>query len=216
MEIQNPFKPEMMENNLKQPRACLSYAIYAVTMFIGIISFLYPFLLPAVIQKTPIGEARSNETPFMLTLLLILCIMVLIYEVQGAAINTKLIALLGILVAINSTLRFIEVAIPAPAGFTPIFTLIILTGYVFGGRFGFLMGAMTLFVSAIITGGIGPWLPSQMFAAGWVGMSASLLLPINQRLNLIDTKGEVFVLAMFGFFWGLAYVFFGGWLMEQL
>ena len=37
------------------------------------------------------------------------------------------------------------------------------------------MGALTLFTSAIITGGVGPWLPGQMFVAGWVGMSVRLL-----------------------------------------
>jgi energy-coupling factor transport system substrate-specific component len=39
------------------------------------------------------------------------------------------------------------------------FLLIILTGYVFGARVGFLMGALSLMVSALITGGVGPWLP---------------------------------------------------------
>ena len=52
------------------------------------------------------------------------------------------------------------------------FAPLILGGYVFGARFGFLFGAFALLVSALITGGVGPWLPYQMFAAGWMGLSA--------------------------------------------
>ena len=39
-------------------------------------------------------------------------------------------------------------------------------------RRGFLTGALALLASAIATGGIGPWLPYQVFAAGWVGVAA--------------------------------------------
>ena len=106
----------------------------------GVILFIYPFLFPAITQKSTFGQARLTEMPLLLTLLLALCLVVLLYEVQGQAVDTKLLALLGILVAINSALRFMEIAIPGPAGFSPIFFLIILTGYVFGGRFGFLLG----------------------------------------------------------------------------
>ena len=65
------------------------------------------------------------------------------------------------LVAVNATLRFLEVALPGPGGFSPIFPLIVLAGYVFGGRFGFLMGALTLLVSAIVTGASGPGCPTR-------------------------------------------------------
>ncbi len=34
------------------------------------------------------------------------------------------------------------------------------------------MGVYTIVVSALITGGVGPWLPYQMLVTGWVGMSA--------------------------------------------
>ena len=68
-------------------------------------------------------------------------------------------------------------ALPGPGGFTPIFVLIVLAGYAYGARFGFLTGALTLAVSAIVTGGVGPWLPYQMFAAGWVGLTPAARCP---------------------------------------
>jgi len=157
-------------------RRVLSFAIYGLTAIIGVIAFVYPFLIPSA-QSAVMGQTHAT-TPLMLTVLVGLCFVALLLETQGEAVNAKFVALLGILVAMNSALRFLEVAIPGPGGFSPIFFLIVLTGYVYGGRFGFLMGALTLLVSALITGAMGPWLPYQMFTAGWIGMSAPLCRPL--------------------------------------
>ncbi len=189
-----------------------SLSIYVAATLSGMLVLLYPFFLPAVSRQIAFGTLRAEQMPMMMTLLLGLCLLVLLFETQGPMVNTKLIALLGILVAINSALRFIETAIPGPGGFTPIFFLIILVGYVFGGRVGFLMGALTMLVSALVTGGVGPWLPAQMFTAGWVGMSTPLLHPavnaLTARIIKRDTtaiKPEILLLAVFGLLWGLLY-----------
>lgn len=193
----------------------LSFAIYLATLGSGLLALLYPFFLPSLSQTGP-GGMRSGELPVLMTLLLALCLLVLLYEVQGQAVYGSgrpaavVIALLGVLVAINSALRFIETAVPGPGGFTPIFFLIILSGYVFGGRFGFLMGALTMLVSALVTGGVGPWLPNQMFTAGWIGMSAALLRLLIPRSaiaqgNLHRLRHVILLLAGFGFAWGFLY-----------
>jgi energy-coupling factor transport system substrate-specific component len=189
-----------------------SWLIYLVATVSGMLVLLYPFFVPAASKQGGIGAFRAGEMPAMMTLLLGLCLLVLLYEAQGQAMNTKLIALLGVLVAINSALRFIETALPGPGGFTPIFFLIILVGYTFGGRVGFLMGALTLLVSGLVTGGVGPWLPGQMFTAGWVGMSAGGLKRILQPwLSRISHDAqwrinpEIILLAGFGFLWGFLY-----------
>ena len=49
--------------------------------------------------------------------------------------------------------------VPAVAGFEPVFFLLIPAGRVMGRGFGFVLGVLTLVVSAMITGGVGPWLP---------------------------------------------------------
>jgi len=189
----------------------LSIAIYLASLGTGLLALLYPFFLPALAQ-TGSGGMRSGEMPFLMTLLLSLCLLVLLFEVQGqgsARPTAMVIALLGVLVAINSALRFIETAVPGPGGFTPIFFLIITGGYVFGGRFGFLLGALTMLVSALVTGGVGPWLPNQMFTAGWVGMSAALLRYIVPRKAIGQDRARlqkaVLLLAGFGFLWGFLY-----------
>ncbi len=183
----------------------LSYSIFLTATGMGLASFLYPFFIPVLNQQGAPIHARAGEAPLMYTVLLGLCLLVILFEVQSQTVDAKLIALLGMLIAINSLLRFIEVAIPAPGGFSPIFFLIILVGYVFGARMGFVMGALTLFTSAIVTGGVGPWLPSQMFTAGWVGMSAPLVRWMVQLLHAERTRIEIIFLAVFGALWGLLY-----------
>ena len=188
-----------------RPVQILSGAIYLLTTLIGLAAFLYPFWLPTIQQGTAMGQARAGDSPLMLTLLVGVCFVVLLLEVQGQATSAKVIALIGVLVAINSILRFIEAIFPLPGGFSPIFFLIIATGYIFGARFGFLMGVLTLLVSSLITGQVGPWLPYQMFTAGWVGMSAPLCRPTVWMFNGEGRGREVLVLALFGGFWGLVY-----------
>ena len=53
------------------------------------------------------------------------------------------------------------------------------------------LGCTTLFASAIITGGVGPWLPYQMFGAAWVGLIAGLLPRVRGR-------AEIVMLAVYG------------------
>lgn len=183
----------------------LSFLIYSLTTIMGLVAFLYPFWLPAIRQSSGFGTAHANDSLFMLMLLVGVCFIVLLLEVQGEAVSAKLMALLGILVALNSLLRFIEVAIPGPGGFSPIFFLIIVSGYIFGGRFGFLMGALTLLVSTLITGGVGPWLPYQMFTAGWAGMAAPVCRPTVLLLQGENRWPEIAVLTLFAAWWGLLY-----------
>lgn len=61
-----------------------------------------------------------------------------------------------------------------------------------GRGFGFALGTITLFSSAVLTGGVGPWLPFQMIAAGWFGFGAGCL-PAGLR-----GRAEVFALAAYG------------------
>lgn len=178
----------------------LTGAIYALSALIGVAALAYPFLLPQVATTTA-AAARTGEAPLLTLVLLMLVLAVMLLEVQGQAVNAKMVAALGVLVAVTAVLRFLEVAVPGPGGFSPIFAPIILAGYVFGARFGFMMGTLTLLASALITGGVGPWLPYQMFTAGWVGLTAGWLPhPRSDRLQLL-------LLIAFGLLWGLAYGF---------
>ncbi len=183
----------------------LTVFIYGLTTALGVIAFLYPFWLPSLAQGNGMGLAHSSDAPLMMTLLVGLCFAVLLLEVQSNGMSAKVLALLGVLVAMNSVLRFAEVAIPGPGGFSPIFLLIILGGYVYGARFGFLLGTLTIFVSGLFTGAIGPWMPYQMFVAGWTGMAAPLCRPIVRSIRVEGRLGEIIILAVYGAVCGLIY-----------
>jgi energy-coupling factor transport system substrate-specific component len=189
---------------LKHLHRLLSAAIYGLAGVIGLVAFTYPLFLGQLQQVegaggSEMGGIRLTDAPVLTMVLLILCLVVLLVEVQGQAVNAKIVAALGVLVAVASVLRFLETAIPGPGGFSPIFVPIILAGYVYGARFGLLMGTLTLLTSALLTAGVGPWLPYQMYAAGWIGMTAGWLpRPGNKRVELL-------MLAIFAFVWGLLF-----------
>jgi energy-coupling factor transport system ATP-binding protein len=58
--------------------------------------------------------------------------------------------------------------------FKPVVTMVIISGVCFGGETGFLVGAVTGFVSNMFFGQ-GPWTPWQMFAFGIIGFLAGIL-----------------------------------------
>ena len=196
-------------------RRALSVAIYVLCTAIGVLAFIYPFFLDTRATGS-IGVAHGQDAPLVTAALVGLSLAALLVELQGQAISAKTVAMLGVLVAITSVLRFVEVAVPMPGGFSPVFVPIILAGYVFGSRFGFLMGAFTLLVSGLITGGVGPWLPYQMFAAGWVGLTAGWLPHLmNCELRIANCESRIThhalritdygLLCLFSFAWGLLY-----------
>jgi energy-coupling factor transport system substrate-specific component len=110
--------------------------------------------------------------------------------------NAKLIAVLGVLTAANAVLR----GVPGPAGFTLVFILPILCGYVYGPTFGFLLGVFSLAVSGFLGFGVGPWLPFQMFAAGWVGLFSGWLPRLKNH-----PLAEALMLAGWGMILGFAF-----------
>ena len=172
--------------------------VIVVASFVGLCGFLYPFLLPAVAQGGNEARARASSAPYLLAIITMLCLIAIVVELEHGQANgsaSKTVALLGTLVAIDATLRMV----PTFLGASPIYLLIILTGFVFGPAMGFQMGALTLLVSGFITGGIGPWLPYQMLGAGWIGMTAGWLPhPASRRVR-------IGLLAGFGATWGFLF-----------
>lgn len=173
----------------------------ALVTLVGIIAFVAPFFAPALSQADS-TNARLGDSPLITLALSGACLVVLFANV-GPALSSRAVALLGVLVAINVVLRAFDLSFFPPGEFSPIFLSIGLVGYVFGAQMGFLMGALTMLSSALFTGGVGPWLPFQMFAAGWMGMTAALLPGAGSAQGAL--RGEVIRLAIFGLCWGFLY-----------
>jgi energy-coupling factor transport system substrate-specific component len=172
--------------------------VVLIASVVGLSGFLYPFLLPAI-EQGPESRARAGEAPLLLAIVTALCLVAIALEFERVGMRggnaSKTVALLGILVAIDASLRLV----PTFLGASPIFILIVLVGAVFGPAMGFQMGALTLLVSAFLTGGVGPWLPYQMLGAGWIGLTAGWL----PRPASVRTR--VFLLAGFAAAWGLLF-----------
>ena len=144
------------------------------------------------------------DTPiFSITLIIFLIILLagIIYAVFKMYENKKppveSIVLIAVLTAIATVGRIILMSIPAVnmASF-----IIIMVGIVFGKEEGFLVGALTAFVSGLFMG-MGYWVLFQMLAWGLMGASAGILA------SRFDNVGFRIV---FGLLWGFLY----GWITD--
>ena len=136
--------------------------VYVLMIVIGAAAFLYPFWLPATALT---DQAHNGDAPLIAALVGALVVAAVALEVRRGTMNGATVALLGVLSASAGLLRLIDL----PGGGSGIFFLIVLAGAAFGPRFGLLLGLCSMAVSAIVTGGIGPWLPFQMLALGLDG-----------------------------------------------
>ena len=159
------------------------------TSTVSAIGFLWPFF---------ISEKQDHPqwifllaTPFALLLLLI--------SVSNKSLDSKSVALLAVLSALIAALRPMGTG---AVGIEPMWFVLILAARVFGASFGFLLGTISMFLSAILTGGLGPWVAYQSFAAGWIGLGVALIP------KKVKGKMEIAALACYGIivaeFFGIA------------
>jgi energy-coupling factor transport system substrate-specific component len=150
----------------------------------------------------PLFPGSRFPQPVLLfsALVAVSAVVALAVALQTHRLSTRLLAILAALVAIDATLRLVIVV--GLLGFSPIFFLVIAAGFVMGPSFGFAGGALTLLLSAVLTAGLGPWLPYQMLAAGWVGMGAGYVGRIGGRKASTTT---IAVLSLYGCVAGFAY-----------
>lgn len=167
---------------------------------LGLFAYLNPFFAQGATASDSRWFAHNADAPIAFAGIAALCLALAVADLTGGALNSKSLAALGVLAALAAVLRTITL----PAGANLYFFLVILGGYAFGYRVGFLLGALSFFLSAVITGGIGPWLPFQMFASAWMGMTAGLLRPLAIALN-IRGRGETFMVVAFGAVWGILF-----------
>jgi len=170
-----------------RPRSTTALVLVSLA---GLLAFLWPLFATA---GSRLGQ--SADAPLVFALLLPLLMAVVLFEISEGGLDVKAVAMLGVLSAVGAALRPLGAG---TAGLETVFFLLVLGGRVFGAGFGFVLGSTTLFASALVTGGVGPWLPFQMLGAAWVGLGAGLLPRVPPRW-------EVPLLAAYGALAGLLY-----------
>lgn len=190
--------PHVQEPVERHVARALNWIIVGLASLIGMASFLYPFFAPSGGDRTtaPSALAHAQDAPLIFVVLVVLCLGAVLSSLSSGVLNSKLVAVLGILTAANAVLR----GVPGPGGLSLVFLLPIICGYAYGSSFGFLLGVFSLGVSAFLGFGVGPWLPYQMFSAGWVGLLSGWLPRLEHRPRM-----EAGILAAWGLVLGLLF-----------
>ncbi len=155
-------------------------SVLAIASLFSIAGFVWPFFYTG--QDLP-------RTQFFFWIAIFAAIVLVVLEISSAGLDAKSVALLGVLAALISALRPLGAG---AVGIEPMWFVLILSARVFGASFGFLLGIISMFASALLTGGLGPWLGYQMFAAAWIGMAAGMLP------KKFSGKSEIAMLLIFG------------------
>ena len=121
-----------------------------------------------------------------------------VHKIGSSAYSTKSIAIIGLLSSMAAVSRIFFSFIPSvnPASF-----IIIITGVVLGGNYGFMTGALCAILSNIILGQ-GPWTIFQIVCWGLMGLTADWCGKVSHR--------NITMLSVFGLVWGFVF----GWVMN--
>lgn len=153
------------------------------------LGFSWPFLVANQSQADWASWFFFASTTFTVLLLVSL--------IASDDLGSKNVAFLGILSALVAALRPLGIG---AIGIEPMWFALILAARVMGPTFGFLLGALSMLLSALLTGGIGPWLGYQVFAAAVIGFCVGVIP------RVIRGKLEILALALYG---AIAAEFFG-------
>ena len=182
----------------------------ALASAVGLIAFAWPLLA----SPGSSAVAHADDAPLLFALVVPVLLVVVLAQVSDGGMDAKSIAMLGVLAAVIAALRPLG---GGTAGLEPIWVVLILGGRALGPGFGFCLGAISLFASALLTGGVGPWLPFQMLAAAWVGLGAGLLPRASGRRELLMLAAYVAgACVAYGFLLNLWFWPFTTGLPEQL
>lgn len=126
--------------------------------------------IPAIIYVNIVFWADRS---YYLTATLIIALSVLPFALvfEGRRPKARELVIIAVLVGIAVAGRAAFFFLPQ---FKPIAAIVIIAGICFGAESGFMVGALSAFISNFMFGQ-GPWTPWQMFAYGIIGLLAGLL-----------------------------------------
>ena len=152
--------------------------LFATVSLAALACFAWPLVIPASSGQSPLIPAIL--VCLVVPVLAVVAVIVADRGVSGSPNAATFVAMLGLLAAAGTLARLFA---SAAGGVEAIFIILIIGGAAFGPRFGFLLGMVTIGVSALAWGMVGPWVPFQMFATAWVGAGAGLVSLAIRRLT---------------------------------
>lgn len=147
-----------------------------------------------MVDYTVLLEGLNWTVP---TVVLMLLTITLLYRSFEKHSDAKTIAFLGVYTALVVVSRQI---IHGLGEFTPVFFLVIIFGYVYGGLYGFIVGSTAMLVSNFLLGQ-GPWTLFQMTGMGGVGLIAAYTP--KTRYRKVNTLMLLTVAVMTALIYGL-------------
>lgn len=161
-------------------------AVLVIANAFGALAFAWPFVFPS--------SGGSRLTPYAWSVAMPLLLLVAAQTLLSRDRDIRRVTLMATLVALAAAARPLGAGV---AGLEPIWAVILLSGRALGARAGFVIGALAIAVSGLVTGGVGPWMPYQMMVAAWVGALPGLLPRLRGR-------AEIAFMAVLGLVAGMA------------
>ena len=155
---------------------------------LGLAAFLWPFALPST------AGSAVRWLPMVWMVVLPLVMLTAAQTLLGLRRDIRQVTLSATLIAFAVAVRPLGAGV---AGLEPMWAVLLLAGRALGAQTGFVVGALSMLVSGMVTGGVGPWLPYQMMVGAWAGAAPALVLP---RLR---GRSELLLLTCLGFATGL-------------
>lgn len=163
--------------------------VIAPLIAFSFLGFIWPFFAPT--------ENVADKASWFFLMSIPVAVLLIIALISQEELGSKNIAFLGVLTALVAALRPLGIG---AIGIEPMWFALILASRAMGPTFGLLLGALSMSLSALLTGGIGPWLAYQVAAAALIGWGVGII-PRNLR-----GRGEVAALCIYG---AIAAEFFG-------
>jgi hypothetical protein len=182
--------------------ARLQGGLIALISALALAGFCWPLLFPQLgVQSDIAGYLAIALVGFGAVLL------ILVFD-RGVWATSQLALLAGLAALAGAT----RVATSGVAGFELVFLVVILAGISLGPRFGMLVGVLSILLSSVFFGGLGPWTAFQTFAVGWVGAGAGFVGLVAKTLRskvIISAGYAVLASYLFGlimnlWFWPFA------------
>lgn len=141
-------------------------------LIVGFVSGICALGWPIFASSQSIQTWQQLSGPTLSIILLPLALALIASDLLSQQLNTRTLALVGILTALAVAVRPLGAGV---AGIEPMWAVFIIAGRALGAYLGFVLGVTAMLTSGFITGAVGPWLPYQMLLAAIIASGAGLL-----------------------------------------